>query len=237
MLFRIGLEIFPTGRALAWALEHPGCFADSETADEALENLPAALEDYTTWIHQHSPAPWLPLEPAEYQVEETWEVYTISADYELGEEGYEVNAWFLHDWKPLTGEEIERGLQMLAWSRAALLESAAGLDSQALEARLPGERWNILGILGHVGGAEWWYLNNLGLSFPRAELPEEPYTRLERVRAELVRRLPLLAGDRLVVGIDGEFWSPRKLLRRAAWHERDHINHIHRLRGLLARPE
>lgn len=27
-------------------------------------------------------------------------------------------------------------------------------------------------------------------------------------------------------GENGEFWSPRKLLRRAIWHERDHTNHI-----------
>jgi hypothetical protein len=38
-----------------------------------------------------------------------------------------------------------------------------------------------------------------------------------------------LNGDRLVTGKDGTFWSPRKVLRRAAWHEVDHINHIFRL--------
>ncbi|MFN2197283.1 MAG: DinB family protein [Anaerolineales bacterium] len=233
MLFRIGLEIFPGGRALAWALEHPGCFAGGETADEALEALPGVFEDYTTWIHQHSGAPWLPLEPGEYQLEETWEVYTIDDEYELAEEGYQVNAWFLHDWKPLSIEDIKRGRQLLEWSHAELLASAAGLSPEARQVRLPGERWHVLGILAHVGGAEWWYLNNLGLSFPRAELPEDPDERLARTQAELNRRLPLLAGDQLVVGVDGEFWSPRKLLRRAVWHVRDHTHHINRLRGLL----
>jgi len=32
-----------------------------------------------------------------------------------------------------------------------------------------------------------------------------------------------------VVGLDGEFWSPRKLLRRTVWHERDHVDHIRKL--------
>jgi hypothetical protein len=32
-----------------------------------------------------------------------------------------------------------------------------------------------------------------------------------------------------VVGQDGELWSPRKLLRRALWHEMDHIKHIQKL--------
>jgi hypothetical protein len=31
------------------------------------------------------------------------------------------------------------------------------------------------------------------------------------------------------MGTDGEFWSPRKLLRRAVWHERDHTGHIRKL--------
>ena len=29
--------------------------------------------------------------------------------------------------------------------------------------------------------------------------------------------------------MDGEIWSPRKLLRRALWHELDHIGHIYKL--------
>jgi hypothetical protein len=32
-----------------------------------------------------------------------------------------------------------------------------------------------------------------------------------------------------VVGTDGEIWSPRKVLRRALWHERDHVEHIKKL--------
>ena len=32
-----------------------------------------------------------------------------------------------------------------------------------------------------------------------------------------------------VVAVDGEFWSPRKMLRRTLWHERDHTEHIHNL--------
>jgi hypothetical protein len=45
--------------------------------------------------------------------------------------------------------------------------------------------------------------------------------------------LPGLEGLADVCGVEGEFWSPRKLLRRAAWHERDHIQHIQRLMTLL----
>jgi hypothetical protein len=46
------------------------------------------------------------------------------------------------------------------------------------------------------------------------------------VRQRLEQALPEMAGVEKVFGLDGEFWSPRKLLRRALWHEIDHIGHI-----------
>jgi hypothetical protein len=49
------------------------------------------------------------------------------------------------------------------------------------------------------------------------------------VRAHLVKTLPDLVGSRRVLGVDGEFWSPRKMLRRALWHERDHREHIRKI--------
>jgi len=41
------------------------------------------------------------------------EVFIIYDQFELTQDGYEVNAWFLHDWKPLSPEEIEHGLRLL----------------------------------------------------------------------------------------------------------------------------
>jgi hypothetical protein len=41
--------------------------------------------------------------------------------------------------------------------------------------------------------------------------------------------LPTLEGMKQVFGVDGEFWSPRKVLRRALWHEKDHVEHICKL--------
>lgn len=91
--------------------------------------------------------------------------------------------------------------------------------------------WDIRGIVNHIGSAEWWYLNRLGLAFARAELPGEHTERLWKVRACLLEALPTLVGVEKVAGREGELWSLRKMLRRALWHERDHVDHI---RGLLA---
>jgi hypothetical protein len=52
---------------------------------------------------------------------------------------------------------------------------------------------------------------------------------LEKVRNLLNGILPTLKDKNQVVGVDGEFWSPRKVLRRALWHARDHTEHIRKL--------
>jgi len=229
MYFRIGLENNMEGRSIAWAVEHPGCFAYGANGDEAIGNLPAAIEDYIGWVAQRETQTWLTPGDIEIQLDETWETYQITEDYELVSDGYEVNAWFLYDWKPLGMEEVERGLKLLSWTRADVLETVKDLSPEKLNATYPNERWSIAGILKHIGGAEWWYLNRLGLAFPRLEVPQDPFERLEKVRSRLEEILPELAGSKQVVGIDGEFWSPRKMLRRAVWHERDHNTHIRKL--------
>jgi predicted RNase H-like HicB family nuclease len=230
MEFQIGLENNLEGRSIAWVLGYPGCFADGKDGTEALAAAPQAIQAYMGWIGAHTAQSWLPDEAISVQKAETFECFVIGEDFELNVDGYEVNAWFRHDWKPLTEEDVARGLQVLVWSRAELLAAVAGLSSAMLERRYPGERWNIAGILRHVGGAEWWYLDRLGQAFPRQAVPADPFERLEKVRQHLLQTLPGLVGSRQVVGVDGEFWSPRKLLRRAAWHERDHTRHILKLR-------
>jgi len=229
MYFRIGLENNMEGRSIAWAVEHPGCFVYGANGDEAIGNLPAAIEEYIGWVAQRETQTWLTPGDIEIQLDETWETYQITEDYELVPDGYEVNAWFLYDWKPLGMEEVERGLKLLSWTRADVLETVKDLSPEKLNATYPNERWSIAGILKHIGGAEWWYLNRLGLAFPRLEVPQDPFERLEKVRSRLEEILPELAGSKQVVGIDGEFWSPRKMLRRAVWHERDHNTHIRKL--------
>jgi hypothetical protein len=227
-MIRIGLENNMEGRSMTWALDRPGCYAYGANGDAALAAVPAALEEYAEWHAAHGEN-W-PL-PAEIVLDETFDCYTIDDAYELATEGYEVNAWFHHDWKPLTAEETSRAVKLLTWAGADLLKVVDGLSPEDFTRPRPGERWSIEGIFKHVGGAEWWYLDRLGLAFPRAEVPADPFARFEKVHAHLFAALPGLSGSTQVVGVDGEFWSPRKLVRRAAYHLRDHVVHIQKLRG------
>lgn len=223
MPLRIGIENGNEGRTMAWALDHPGCISYGGNALTALGALPAAIQEFNSWLISHGLEEHIIQGVQSVDIEETWEVYHIN--------DYEVNAWFQDDWRPLTEAEIKTGSSLLLASRAALLSSVDILSEETRNQQFPRERWNIAGILNHVGKAEHWYLDRLGLAIPEDELPSDPDQRLNQVRAHLLSTLPTLAGSSQVVGVDGEFWSPRKLLRRAVWHERDHTSHIRKLSG------
>jgi hypothetical protein len=230
MIFRVGVENNNDGRSIAWALEHPGCFAYGVNPNVACLHLETAIQKYATWILRNEPDTWLNFDEVEIIPEETWDVYSINENLDKVEtDGYYVESFFRYDWKPLKREEVEHGSQMLYWTRDELLKTVAQLSAEKLAATYPTERWSINGILGHIGGAEWWYLSKLGKAFPESELSKEPMTRLKQSRDLLIRTLPKLTGVSQVVGSDGEFWSPRKILRRALWHELDHIEHIKKL--------
>ncbi len=230
MIIRTGLENGNEGKSIAWALDFPGCYAAGRDAGEALMRLPHALAAYADRIQQRAAAPWLELGNFDVQLTEVWDVYTINTRYESASEGYSVNAWFRHDWLPLTHADVEHGLELLRWARFDLLELVSELTPEELNRERPGERWSIGGILRHVANAEWWYLDRLELTEPgRASLPRDPQERLQVTRARFEQALTELVDVELVRGKEGEFWSPRKLLRRALWHEYDHIGHISHL--------
>lgn len=236
MYVRVGLENNIEGRSLAWALDYPGCFAYGKDGSEAVIRIPQAVVSYQDWVASHTPDSWLEdLGDFDVRLVEVFECYSIDPQtYHPDPAGIEINAWFRDDWKPLNVVETDRGAKLLRWSREELLDLVDSLDPQLLDREFPGQRWSIRGILKHIANAEFWYLDRLNLSgTERSKLPENAFERLEFTRARMLKILPSLAGDITVLGVQGEFWSPRKVLRRAIWHELDHIQHIHEL-SLLA---
>ncbi len=231
MQIKIGMENGIEGRSLAWVLDYPSCFVYGSDGSEAIIRVPEALLRYKNWVDSHPPDSWMQdLVDFDIHLEETFEVFNINEDSDLVEKGYEVNAWFRHDWKPLTVEDIRRGTYILQWSREDLLELVAGLTLDQMTREFEGERLSIAGVLRHIAGAEYWYLDRLGFAgIPRRDLPEDVFERLLTVRQRLNTVLPELESMQKVVGVNAEFWSARKVLRRAAWHEIDHIQHIFNL--------
>jgi uncharacterized damage-inducible protein DinB len=231
MIIRIGLENNFEHRSLAWALDLPGCFVYGGSGSEALAGMPRAVLGYKAWLESHTSESWIAdLGDFDIRLVETFEDYTIDGDFELAGSGYEVDAFFRHDWKPLKKTDIERGVQLLKWTRVDLMELVSAIPSDRFDLLLPGEKWSIRGVLGHMARSEFWYLSRLDLASGRREdMPSDVFESLLFVRAQLDAILPTLEDSSLVTGKSGEFWSPQKLLRVAVWHELDHTNHILKL--------
>lgn len=232
MQIKIGLENNNEGRSIAWALDYPGCFAYGREGAESIIRVPQALIAYKNWIDGYSPDSWIKdLGDFDVRLVETVEYVRLNKKYELDPEGnWEACAWFHHDWLPLSEIEIQHSLDVLAWGHNDLIELVAALDGEKLDQKLPEERWSIRGILRHVANAEWYYLDRLSLAkFKHEELPENMFDRIQTTLNWTKEALPKLAGVEEVRGREGEFWSPRKVLRRATWHALDHCQHIHRL--------
>ena len=214
MRLNVGLENGADGRPLAWALDFPGCYAYGADGSEAVINLAPAFVAFKAWIARHTRESWLTdIHEVDVRLEEVWEVYNIDADYNVSPTGdYEVNAWFRHDWKPLTRTDVRRGLQVLSFARAELLETVNGLTDEILDRTYPQERWSIRGVLGHIAKAEWWYLDRLEKAGARRETNcRMRFSRSWQLSAlQLERTLPELEGVELVRGVAGE-WSPRKI--------------------------
>jgi predicted RNase H-like HicB family nuclease len=212
------------GRWIAHVPDLPGCFSAHKDRDVAIKSVQAAIEAYVLWCQRHGLRVSGLAGPM--MVSEVIRAWTY-------EEEYEVNAFFASDRPPVQKEEVDEFRRLLELTRQDLLAAVEGLAPQDLAKEFTGERWPILGILRHVANADLWYLDRLGLALPRAELPEDVMARLERERGHLLDVLPTLASRTGVVALSGELWSARKVLRRTLWHERDHTDHILKLRAVL----
>ena len=195
MIIRIGLENNIEGRSLAWALDYPGAFAYGADGSEALLALPRGLIQYENWANQHAGQEWLRLGDFDLRLVETWQPNTIDPDFEDPAQGHQANAWFRDDWRPLTEDEVQRGLTLLEWSRADLLAITAELSAEKLDTAYPGERWSIRGILTHIAVAEWFFIDRFGQAPRRDELPRSAFERLD-CRTPAPPRSPSATGRR-----------------------------------------
>ncbi|MCJ7676966.1 MAG: type II toxin-antitoxin system HicB family antitoxin [Anaerolineales bacterium] len=212
------------GRWIAHVPDLPGCYSAHKDRDVAIKGVQAAVEAYVLWCQRHGLRVSGLAGPM--MVSEVIRAWTY-------EDEYEVSAFFASDRPPVMAEELDEFRRLLEMTRQDLLAAVEGLAPQDLAKEFSGERWPILGILRHVANADVWYLDRLGLALPRAELPEDVMARLERVRGHLLGVLTTLASRTGVVALSGELWSARKVLRRTLWHERDHTDHILKLRAVL----
>jgi predicted RNase H-like HicB family nuclease/uncharacterized damage-inducible protein DinB len=209
------------GQWIAHVPDLPGCFSTHAERDAAIAAAPAAVEAYIAWCAENgirvsgvSP----PMVVSE--VIRSWSY----------EPEYEVNAFFAADRPSVSSDELPEIQRLLTASRKDLIAALDGLSFDDMDRSHPGERWSIGGIVHHVARSELWYLDRLGLAFPRDELNPDPVEAAEQVRRHTLSQLPSLSRQGGVIALAGEIWSARKVLRRTMWHERDHTQHIRKLR-------
>jgi hypothetical protein len=213
---------------VAFAPDQLGFATWSESEAELLAALPAKFADYASWRARHG----LPVAAASAEVEVLGSLT-----------GNEI--LFPCDREAATTGEIDLALALLRASRADLmadLEAApeAAFDWDPPYARFaPWANWRtIRAILAHVANGEThYYTRSIGYE------PEEPPADatgdwrefLPRSRERATKFLEGLRGSDLGrvravdLGMEEEWWSLRKALRRLVAHERGHAKSIRRI--------
>lgn len=208
----VGLEEGDSGHIHVHALTIPGCVATGYGSDEALRAFHAALPEWLLLLADLGE----PIPPRDSEIEITVDEWlTSTAEVSAGES----HVLFAADRQPLADVDIQHGLAMLGTLRERLIP----LIRHAANARLEG---NSLAapdarlILDEMARAQWWILTRLGAS-PLALVPDRVTSRLDTSMALIVQQLGHLPADARgrVIELDGELWSPRKVLRRLIWTE------------------
>ena len=222
MYFRIAVEDMEPNHWVAYALDLPGCFSSAPGSTDAVRGAPRRIAEYFEWLSARAPGSAIPPEPYE-----TNTVETFSSRRSVKDPDYIVNAFFEDDLRPLAYWDVAQAVRLLEWTRADLNDVIRQVDQRNAQQPYSGA-WmsTYLGILRHIAGAENWYYGHMGYGLDGAALPDDPIRMLEAVRSNTVERIWELAEDARIPEMKDEKWSARKVLRRALWHERDHIRHI-----------
>ena len=220
MILHLGIEDIEPCNWVAWVFELPGCYARGTTREQALTLVPAAVDELLERLSAADFKVASIHSPFNYSIDEEFRAIPDTSDYL-------VNAFFINDTIPLAPADIVYANRLLDMNRGDLLTATSGLSGAVLDRPIAGEvQKTIRGIIRHIGTAEWWYWDRLGFAFQREECPFDIAELLPKVRDYTLQRLPELIGTTLMTERCGEKWSPRKVLRRAIWHERVHTLQI-----------
>ena len=212
----VGLEQGTDGAIVAHALSLPGCAAAGATPEAAM----AAFErELVAWLRFLESA-GEPVPPPDAELEVAVDEW-LETDARVG--AGESVACFAADLRALSENEIQRGVRLLGDLRGRVLASVRRLRRNEVEAALETETaggWTVRRVLEELARAQWWTLGRLGAT-PMAGAPDATLGRLDTAMALVVQHMghlpPERRGTRLEM--DGEEWTPRKVLRRLLWLE------------------
>jgi predicted RNase H-like HicB family nuclease len=208
----VGLESGADGAVMAHALNLPGCVAVGGSPGTAMAAFQRALMD---WLRSLAAA-GEPVPPPDAELEIAVDEW-LETDARVA--AGETTALFDDDLRPLEQEDAERGVRLLGALRGRLLSRVRRRPDALLDAETPGGM-PARQVMEELARAQWWLLTRLG-STPMAEVPETTLARLDTAMALVVDRLTTLDDDARGrrLELDGEEWTPRKVLRRLLWLE------------------
>lgn len=211
-LLSVGIEEGPDGAALVHSLGIPGCVAYGQSPEDALDRFASRLGE---WLDLREAA-GLPVPSRELELEIAVDEW-IRSDAEVSRG--ESDAFFESDLRPLEDREINEGLQLLGDLRGLLLRSLRGVPRDRLDEIRAGTL-SVARLADELARAQWWTLSRLGAS-PMAEVPGHPIGRLDTAMALVVQQFTNLSPEDRAreLDLEGERWTPRKVLRRLLWLE------------------
>jgi predicted RNase H-like HicB family nuclease len=206
----VALEEGPDRATLAHALSLPGCVALGRSPERALDALATTVNDWLGFLEGiGEPVPDRDAE-LELAVDE-W----VRTDVSVA--GGESDAAFEADFEELSDEEVQRLVLRLGELRSRLLVLLRELPREGMDRIAAGE-FSVRQALDELGRGTWWTLSRLGAS-PPAELPDDTMGRLDTAMALAVHSFANLAPAGPALELEGELWTPRKVLRRLLWLE------------------
>jgi len=211
-LLSVGIEEGPDGAALIHSLGVPGCVAYGESPEEALDRFTGRLGE---WLDFREAA-GLPVPSRDEELQIAVDEW-IRSDADIS--GGESEVCFESDLRPLSDREITESLQLLGDLRGLLLRSLRGVPRDRLDEIRTGSL-TLARLADELARAQWWTLSRLGAS-PMADVPGQPIGRLDTAMALVVQQFTNLDEEARsrVIEMEGESWTPRKVLRRLLWLE------------------
>lgn len=209
---RVGLEEGADGGVMAHALTLPGCAAIGGSPEAAVAAFERTLADWFRFLA----ATGEPVPPRDAEIELTVDEWLrTGARVAAGE----TLALFAEDLRALSREDAEAGVRRLGDLRGRLLARVRRRPEALLDAETPGGM-TARQVLEELARAQWFTLSRLGAT-PMAEVPQKTLARLDTAMALVVDRLTTLPDDARAqhLELDGEEWTPRKVLRRLLWLE------------------
>lgn len=212
------------GRVGAWSRDLPGAFASAATSERATSAVLTATGRVREWLEAHGDDAGL---GTVGRVEIEGEVAAVPRP-----DGYEVNATFPWDRRPLSPGEAATTARRLGWLLDDLRAVLADIDrfeaaNGPLQPDVAPGQWSVDDELRHVGGAAAWFAGRLdGAVYDGPRDGADPRSVLVGGHDWAAGRVLALAdGDdgSAVTDEHGETWTLAKVVRRLVYHAFEHL--------------